>query len=187
MKKYFFLFRKKERLFFSFDRSFNRSFNCLFVQSIIQVYKQFFLLFFLLLALLTQKSRTNYRYRFYYRRNQYNTVFFSLLSSFLSLLSLVSYIALVSDLIQNNNEATNNILFLSSVFFPFCFRDLNFPTSFPRRLRRPCLRRFYRPPYSRLLTTKLKTNKTTLKTVPLNYYKDRQQKEKKNKKATRTI
>lgn len=104
------------------------------------------------------------------------------LSSFLSLLSLVSYIALVSDLIQKQQQSNKQTYFF---FPPYSFLLLsglelsNFfllavslsVSVFIFRHRR--LRRFYRPPYSRLLTKKLKTNKTTLKTVLLNYYKDR--------------
>lgn len=144
MNKYFFLFRKKERLFFlvrsivrSILQSSNRLFNRLFVQSIIQVYKQFFLLFFLLL--LSQLKKFVRIIAIAFIIGEINTIqFFFPLSSFLSLLSLVSCLLYRSrlGLKQNNNKATNNILFsFIRIFFSFCFRYFNFPTSFPRRLR----------------------------------------------------
>lgn len=180
MNKDFFYLGRRRYCFFlvwSIVRSILQSFVRLIVRSIDYSSLQatlFFLLFFLLLALLTSKVRTNYRYRFYYRRNQYNTLFS--LSSFLSLLSLVSCLLYRSRLGLNTKQQQSNKQHTFSflrIFFLFAFGTLTFKLHFLAvsvSVFRPCLylRRFYRPPYSRLLSKKSKTNKTTLnRTVEL--------------------
>lgn len=178
MNKDFFYLGRRRYCFFlvwSIVRSILQSFVRLIVRSIAYSGLQatLFFFFFLLLTLLTSKVRTNYRYRFYYRRNQYNTVFFSSLAFCLSCLSCLLYrsrLGLNTKQQQSNKQHTFSFL---RIFFLFAFGTLTFKLHFLAvsvSVFRPCLylRRFYRPPYSRLLTKKSKTNKTTLnRTVEL--------------------